>query len=262
MALSAGEILVVLLAAIVPPIIYVLWVRSKELCDRDQLRPLLSAFVVGGTFSLGLAFVMESALVTLLFGEGGALSRPFWNLDPGDPSFQLILMACVMAPLVEELTKAWGIMLFRGRLAELKNGLVYGAAVGLGFAAVENVLYGANAISVGLDVFVGTAVVRALTSTLLHASASAISGFGISRKVVMKAKGQKVSWLPYYALAVLLHASFNFFAIVGQVSGSQFAYMLGLGFAVLLVATTFDRLLKKVAELDALLCAHPGGDSA
>ena len=167
----------VVLAAIVPPIIYVLWVRSKELCDRDQLRALLSAFVVGGTFSLGLAFLMESALVTLLFGEGGALSRPFWNLDPGDPSFQLVLMACVMAPLVEEMTKAWGIMLFRGRLAVLKNGLVYGAAVGLGFAAVENVLYGANAIAVGLDVFVGTAVLRALTSTLLHASASAIAGF-------------------------------------------------------------------------------------
>jgi RsiW-degrading membrane proteinase PrsW (M82 family) len=152
-------------------------------------------------------------------------------------------------------------MLFRGRLAELKNGLVYGAAVGLGFAAVENVLYGANAIAVGLDVFAGTAVLRALTSTLLHASASAIAGFGISRQIVMRAKGLKVSWLPYYGLAVLLHASFNFFAIIGQVSGSQFAYMLGLGFAVLLVATTFDRILKKVSDLDALLCVQPGGDS-
>jgi hypothetical protein len=37
--------------------------------------------------------------------------------------------------------------------------------------------------------------------------------------------------------------------------------MLGLRFAVLLVATTFDRILKKVSDLDALLCVQPGGDS-
>lgn len=257
MAFSVGEILAVLLAAIGPPILYILWVRSKEICDRDQLRSMLAAFVVGGTFSLGVAFLIESALVTLLFGADGLLTRPFWTLDPQDPSFQLIVLACIMAPLVEELTKAWGVILFRGRLAELKNGLVYGAAVGLGFAAVENVLYEASAITVGIDVFLGTAILRALTSTMLHASATAITGFGISRSIVLRAKGQKVSWLPYYGLAVLLHGAFNLLAVIGQVSGSQFLYILGLGLAVVLVASTFDRILKKVAALDALLCAQP-----
>jgi RsiW-degrading membrane proteinase PrsW (M82 family) len=257
MAFTVGEIIAVLLAAIGPPMLYIFWVRSKELCDRNQLRSLLAAFVVGGTFSLGVAFLIESALVTLLFGSEGLLTRPFWNLDPQDPSFQLIVLACIMAPLVEEMTKAWGVLLFRGRLAELKNGLVYGAAVGLGFAAVENVLYEASAITIGLDVFVGTAILRALTSTMLHASATSITGFGISRSIVLRQKGEKKSWLPYYGLAVILHGSFNLLAIMGEVSGSQFLYILGLGLAVVLVASTFDRILKKVADLDALLCAQP-----
>jgi protease PrsW len=261
MSFSVGEVIAVLLAAIVPPIIYVYWVRSKELCDPDQLRSLYLAFAVGGVFSLGLAFVIESAMVSVLFGEGGLLSRPFWSLDPQDPSFQLIVLACVVAPLVEELTKAWGVMLFRGKLSELKNGLVYGAAVGLGFAALENVLYESSAITIGLDVFVGTAVLRALTSTFLHASATAISGFGISRKIVLANKGQKVSWLPYYGLAVLLHGSFNLLAVIGVITGSQFAYILGLGLAVLLVSSTFSRILRKLADLDALLCAQPSSGS-
>lgn len=255
MALGLFDLLVVMVASVIPPIVYLFWIRNQELCQRERLGSVLYAFVIGAVLTLGLAFVLESLLISLLFGDGGLLSRPFWFLDPQDATFQLVFLACVMAPLVEEMTKAIGVWTLRRQLTELENGLVYGAAVGLGFAALENILYGIDAWEVGFGVFVGTAVARALSSTFLHASATAVMGYGIAKRELLNSRGISTSVLKYYLIAVLLHAGFNFLAIAGELFQSEWIYLFTLLAAIYLVLTTFRRILSKVESLDAASCA-------
>jgi RsiW-degrading membrane proteinase PrsW (M82 family) len=104
---------------------------------------------------------------------------------------------------------------------------------------MENVFYNSSALLSGFDVFVSTAILRTTTSTLLHASASAILGYGIARKYLYGAKGTKVSWLPYYLAAVLLHAMFNGFAVAGEVIEGEWVPLIGLVAASVLAIGMF-----------------------
>ena len=93
--------------------------------------------------------------------------------------------------------------------------MVYGAAIGLGFAATENLLYELSALSVSVLAYVFTAMLRIISSTLLHATATGVTGFGVGRAVVMKKA--LLTALPYYLVAVLMHATFNFLASLPSV---------------------------------------------
>ncbi|QLH74339.1 MAG: PrsW family intramembrane metalloprotease [Methanomassiliicoccales archaeon] len=249
MALSMLDIVLVLFAAVSPPILYALWIRNAETCDRETLPSVMRAFLLGAFFTLGLAIVIETVVLTVLYSDGGIFTRPFWSLDLKDPDMQLFIIACVVAPLVEEMTKGLGIFGMRARIRELEDGIVYGAAVGLGFAAFENILYEVDALSVGFSVFVGTAVARALTSTALHASASAILGLGLSRGLLGR-PGRFHSIIPYYLLAVLLHGVFNLLAITGEITGSTVLYLIAVIAGLVLVQRTFGSLLNKVRMMD------------
>jgi RsiW-degrading membrane proteinase PrsW (M82 family) len=136
---------------------------------------------------------------------------------------------------------------------EIEDGLVYGAAVGLGFAATENLLYLTSALLEGVEVFVTTAVLRSVTSTVLHASATAIAGYGIALALFMRPRGRQVSWLPYLGMAMLLHALFNLFASLGELVPLDpllFA-LIGLALAFTLSTTAFVFMRRRIKELDA-----------
>lgn len=253
MALTPLDYVIVLLASVLPPVVYVMWLRSAEICDRESVRNVLLAMGIGAAFSLTLSYVVESVLLSFLFGDGIS-TRPFWSLDP---DAQLIVLACVVAPIVEEGAKGIGTWFFKNKFYELENGLVYGAAVGLGFAACENVLYEANAISVGISVFIGTAVARALTSTALHASSSAILGYGLSRKIWLGNQGKTVSWVPYYLIAVGLHSLFNLLAIAGSLGATDIIYVGSLLASLILVQQTISYIRKRIHELDQTYACKP-----
>lgn len=253
MALTPIDYTIVFLASVLPPVVYVMWLRKAEVCDRESVRNVLLAMGVGAAFSLSISYVAESLLLTFLFGDGIS-TRPFWSLDPDG---QLIILACVVAPIVEEGAKGIGTWFFRRKFNELENGLVYGAAVGLGFAAFENVLYESNAISVGLSVFIGTAVARALTSTALHASASAIMGYGLSRKTWLAKQGRTVSWVPYYLIAVGLHSLFNLLAITGSLVESDLIYVGALVASLVLVQQTIKWIRQRIEEPDRTYACRP-----
>lgn len=241
MAFGTFELLVIAAAAFVPAILYALWIRSTEIYQREPVLALLGVFIYGATVSVGLAIFLESVVIDIfaLFLSAGALS---------------LFLSAVIAPVVEELTKATGVLVARGRLDEVENGLVYGAAVGLGFAATENVLYFSDALSAGGDIFLWTFVTRTLTSTLLHASSSAIVGFGIARSVAqVRWSGRRSSWSPYYLAAVLIHAAFNLLASFGEIFVDEAGLLsiIGLALSFLLVWGTIRFVRRKIEELDA-----------
>jgi RsiW-degrading membrane proteinase PrsW (M82 family) len=155
----------------------------------------------------------------------------------------------VIAPFAEELTKSIGVLRNRRFISELEDGIVFGAAAGLGFAATENLLYESSAyFSGGAQAFIATAVIRSLSSALLHAGSSSVVGLGIARSV-----RQKKSWLPYYLAGVLMHGVFNLAASFGSLSESRLgpsAYLIGLAAAFAIAVVGISMVRAKIRDLD------------
>jgi hypothetical protein len=78
----------------------------------------------------------------------------------------------------------------------------------------------------------------------MHASATSVSGYGIAKSSLGMG-----SWLPYYLVAVLMHASFNLFASFGELFKDplgEAAALIGLVFAFVLVIVSVTWTRKKI----------------
>jgi RsiW-degrading membrane proteinase PrsW (M82 family) len=166
-----------------------------------------------------------------------------------NPNITTLVLACVIAPLVEELAKSYGVFRVRRFMREVEDGIVYGAAAGLGFAATENLFYESDAfLTNGAEAFILTAIVRTLSSALLHASASSVMGLGIARGAL---EGR--SWLPYYLGAVVMHALFNLAASLGLILGEdvgESAVLFGLAAAFMIAIFGIQTVRAKVRVLE------------
>jgi protease PrsW len=245
MAFSLIDLAITIIAALVPSLVYLVWIRNTETHDREPYLALEKVFLYGLTIALGIAFILETVVVGVLDSLTTSTGAPL--LDQGEIQ---VLLALIVAPIIEELAKASGVFTAGRRLTtETENGFIYGAACGLGFAAGENVLYFTAAWLSGLEVFIAVAIVRTLTSTLLHTSATAITGFGISRsKCFATWVGTPRSWLPYLLVAIGLHSLFNFLALLG--GEDTFLSLFTLLLSFLLVITTISIIRRKIAQLD------------
>jgi RsiW-degrading membrane proteinase PrsW (M82 family) len=131
--------------------------------------------------------------------------------------FGLIAAAVVSAPIIEEVMKVRGISTAakRGQLDSPLDGAVYAGYVGLGFAAVENVIYFSNAVSE--DALGITFVVRGLLSPLAHPYFCVWAGLMVGRAVV-EGRSRTLAVLRGLAVAIPLHASWNLAASVPLLS--------------------------------------------
>lgn len=190
-------------SAFLPPIIYMVYLRNVERYQREPWGPLLRVFFYGAILSVIVALLLEQLFQTQFVREYD-IEQP--RLD------HLFLLAVVAAPIIEEFAKALGLRGVRRHMDEIEDGIIYGATAGLGFSATENLVYSFAAYDEGQGYgFAVVAAVRSVTACFLHATATGIVGFGMSR--AWKEHRSSFEILPYYALAVLLHALFNAVAI-------------------------------------------------
>jgi RsiW-degrading membrane proteinase PrsW (M82 family) len=243
MSFTIVDAIILLLAAFVPSFIYLIWIRNTERFAREPYGRLLRVFTYGAIISVIIAVVAE-LIATRLFS---ANIQRFYNVFGNNPNLASLALAIVIAPLVEELAKSIGVSRVRRFMFEIEDGLIYGAAAGLGFAATENLLYEGSAFFAGgPEAFIQTAVVRSLSSALLHGSASAVVGLGIARSI-----RQGKSWLPYYFGGVLMHASFNLFASLGDIYTNQAdAPFIGLMAAFIIAIGGISIVRSKIRALD------------
>jgi RsiW-degrading membrane proteinase PrsW (M82 family) len=236
---------VIVLVAFVPSILYLVWIRNTERYSREPYGRLLLIFFYGAIVSVIIAIAFELVL-TLAFSQN--IERVYEYLGE-NPSIPVIVLACVIAPFVEEAAKGMGIRRARRLMTELENGIIYGAAVGLGFAATENLLYESAALAEGgAQAFIATAVIRSISSALLHATSSSLLGLGIARKVLGMG-----GWFPYYLGAVAMHSAFNFMASFGVLYEDRLgdvAFMIGLGAALAIVFIGISLMRNKIRVLD------------
>lgn len=238
---------VLLGSSFIPPVIWMLIIRNTERYGREPMGQVLRAFLWGAGVAVIVAIVLSLLLLYLLETRVTPLYE-FVGRRFSDPG--LIIGAVIVAPLVEEFAKALAVLRVRRHIDEPEDGLVYGASAGLGFAATENLFYGLAALIATQDL--GSALfliaIRSISSAFLHASATACTGYGIARSRLW---GK--SALPWYLLAVLLHASFNFLASLGEQLSNTYGMnmiLIGLIGAIVFGLAAFALVRKKIREKD------------
>ncbi len=227
-------LLVVALSFIAPTVfVYFLVIKGT---DRYEPEPF---WLLTLTFLWGAVVATLTAIVGNAIGENAVTAA----LGPGsNEALVHASTASFVAPLVEETTKGFGLLLlwlFSAHwLRELDgalDGAIYGGVIGLGFTLTEDVLYVASAgAQGGAQAFTGLFILRTVLSGLGHASFTAMTGLGVgiaaeTSNTIVKLISPIGGWLS----AVGLHFVHNF------IVSFMFAGKEGLGIK-LFVFWTFD----------------------
>jgi RsiW-degrading membrane proteinase PrsW (M82 family) len=201
---------------------------------KDRARPepigLVGKSALYGFLAVLPAAGIELGLNALLPEIGGVEGR--------------LLQAFVVAAAVEESVKLWFVKRYLWRRPEFDervDGIVYSICVSLGFALVENFMYGFADARILL--------LRAFTSVPLHAVATGVMGYWLGRAKIeggrdhrpgmAGASAKGLSW------AILIHGSFDFFILTGGPATLLILPLLLIGWLVL------AGLFRKALALDA-----------
>ncbi len=242
--IAITALVVIVLAAFIPCLLYLEWVRNHEQTEREPWSELIKMFAWGAFVGTTIALILNTVSGEYLAAVVGA------SLAAG------VLLPIVIAPIVEEAAKGLGLRFVKDPFIEEEDGIVYGAAVGFGFAATENVLYALTALATGgVVAYVIVALLRTLSSALLHASASSLLGYGWSKRRAMRLHGEgTISLVPYYLGAVGLHALFNTIAVAGGilVGGVALFALISLPTGILIAWVAIILQRKKLREIEDL----------
>jgi RsiW-degrading membrane proteinase PrsW (M82 family) len=218
-------------AAIFMPFIYLVAAWLLDFYEREPLRFVFSMFLWGG-MSTFVAFILNTTvdLITGLFL--GSLS--------------MLLVAVIVAPIVEETAKGLGLLIVSGHheLDDTFDGILYGFAIGLGFAAVENWLYFAANVNPasagGLGPWAFNIFYRSLFCALAHGCFTGITG-GVIGYMKSRPSLRNYAFLGFFLgvpFAMLLHGTFNFFAILDGVIEQFVGTPMGVFDPVLTIGVT------------------------
>jgi len=227
------ESILLVIMSFLPPLIYMVWIRNTERFNRERWWPILLCFIWGATIAIIAAIVLELLLGTIV-------------VSIYETSMIPLITVIVLAPIAEEFTKPLALSLksVKKEIDELEDGLIYGAVAGLGFSATENLLYGMSFLSKGIIIFLILIIMRSIGGCLLHASATAWTGYGYGKTVMKHTSLIRV--LPYFIIAIFVHGFYNLlvsFENIGILTG------LILAFSLVIISITFIR--KKIISLDS-----------
>ncbi|MFQ5986390.1 MAG: PrsW family intramembrane metalloprotease [Thermoplasmata archaeon] len=239
-------VLVLIFLAFLPPIIFVVWFRNTERYEREPWKQVFRAFIWGAFIGVIVAIILSFILAAILLEAGTFLLRHVHvglveALD-AQVNLSLLILLVVVAPVTEEFAKGLGVFRVRRHINEVEDGVVYGAAAGLGFAATENVAYGALAFAAGgLGASLALIGLRSFSSALLHAAATGTFGYGVAASKLVPGK----TLLPFYLLAVLMHGTFNLFAGLGElfvqdigIAAAAFGLVVAVALALIAISLT------------------------
>jgi len=217
---------VVLLALYVVPVVLAIYIL--DLFEREPLSLIIGAFLWGGVIAIGLAVVINTSLIEVLAKLFGASFAQQWG-------------AALVAPPVEETVKYLGVvtifLIARSEIDDLFDGFVYGAIIGLGFAAVENVQYFIQSIGrpgagdeIGpvLQMFTFRAI---LIGAYMHVLWTGLSGLGLAYYVTQRDQPRQKRLMyavGLFLLAILAHFIWNSPLLTELLTGFGGVFVFGL----------------------------------
>ncbi len=220
-----------IIAAIIPSLAIVSVVNQKLAAAGFQWREMIVQLAGGAFFSMFIALTLEimlgGLLLVIVFGitalfPGGLemietlgqnLQDERWLADPENliglvqlppVAISVGLLFVVLAPIIEEAAKLLGVASMNYRKPILAQVFFWGVVSGAGIGIVENLF---NTLT-GIQMWAFVMGLR-VGSTLMHCFAAGLTAMGWHYTTK-----QRSIWplLKYYALAVIIHAAWNFFA--------------------------------------------------
>ena len=211
------------LLALVP--LRILWYLDRR--ERETPWLFVAAFLWGGLIATGLALPFNTVFAQAV--DYWVAQNPVL-IEVLGPDAAIMLSAPISAPLIEEATKALGVLVLfwflRAEFDNMRDGIVYGALVGVGFTWFEAPIYIAQGYAeTGVAPWGMQLGWRyALFGFGGHALFTAL--FGASLGLALQTRRRWLRWLAPLgglALAVLAHALNNalplFFAIAAAAAG-------------------------------------------
>ncbi len=190
-SLPFPEVISLFLLLSVGPALFWLW----YFYHRDRYEPEPLAWIVM-VYLLGVAVTIPVAFIE---GVSGLFFSEFF-------------VAVLIAPIVEESAK---FLVVRRTIYENQefdepvDGIVYAAAVGLGFATLENIIYVFSALETSFTFALQTGVVRAFLSVPGHVLFSTMWGYALGRAKFLPANRRAGVIIWGLFLAIIAHAIFN-----------------------------------------------------
>lgn len=201
-------VVISLIIATAVPLFVLAIIRSFDQLQTGSFRLVIMSFA-WGFVAYGLSYLVNTFMVNM-----------------GIVSVDIFLR--FTAPITEEILKGL-ILLYliqRADFTYFVDGAIYGFAVGIGFAVIENFQY----VLDNSHVAIGTAVGRVLSTNLIHATGSALVGVsaGLARNQKRRLKSLAVLFAGLFA-AMAFHVAFNnLVTLVG--SGLLLLYAAIVGF--------------------------------
>jgi RsiW-degrading membrane proteinase PrsW (M82 family) len=217
---------VAIAALVLPFVLSFGWLFFVRRFDRAHPEPM---WLVFATFLLGGLSVIPAGLAEYACMRASPYLNPtIMTLGGQLMSFPIALVVfSVVVGVSEEGAKflgAWSLAGHHREFDEPVDGIVYGVASALGFAAVENVKY----FAVGrLTATIITA--RTFTSVPAHMFFGAIWGYALGQRLIKK----RTSVLLFLGYAALAHGAFDTFLSIDGLSA--LALLLNLGLASLFI---------------------------
>lgn len=203
--------------------------------------PLFAVYIM---YSFDLFETGKASTLLICLAWGGfsvLLALQVNNFVLGLTNYEITVR--VLAPIIEELIKSVMLFIFvtRPRFRYIVDGAVYGFASGIGFAVIENILYIRNNPSAAL----GLAVARALSTSLMHATTSALIGIALGH-LRRSTSNTKFIWaLGGFVPAILIHIGYN--NIVNVLDGTTLL-LVAIGIGVMGFALISYQMRRGVTE--------------
>jgi len=255
-------ILLTVVVAFLPSVVYLIALRYAEKYDREPWGSLFTAFLFGATGAVILVILLRQMFIDI-FESNRPETLPLEKM-----LYANFWAVVIITPLAAEIVKPLGLYFVRFELREAEDGLIYGAAIGLGFAATENLLYGIFIMNnYGIDVLIDNIVMRSLSVTLVMACTTALTCYGISRAVASKHRTGRLYAFPLFFLAAVgMHGFINFIAEGGEqfqaVFGLEPSYKYSLIFAIVFSVMFMIIIYFKIHRLDRLDETHSAWETA
>lgn len=239
---------VIVSVALLPPLTYMIIVRNTERYEREPWRAVLRSFITGAFFGTVMAAIIE-VIAVYIFKSSLEFLRGYEFIAEHGAALSSLALALIIAPVVEEATKAYGVLVSKRYVDEIEDGLVYGASSGFGFAFMENLLYEISALlSGGLVSWIIVSTIRSISSALLHGSSTAITGLGYSMRKI----AGKSSMGRGYLKAVTMHSTFNLLASIPILLGGvhPIFYIVPMIVAIIYGLLAFSYIRRKIRMYD------------
>lgn len=232
-------IVISLVAASIVPIILMVLTWYADIVDREPFRFIVGMFM-WGMLAAFIAFFINGALLYFFDQSVGGLPL----------ALTAAIGSVVISPIVEESLKLVGLSFIslNHEFDDALDGLLYGFAIGIGFAMMENWFYFAakvDPLTIGIGAWVAVILYRSLFDTIAHGCFTGLAGvlLGMLKSRDRFSQYYYIALIPGLFIAILLHMAFNFTAYLDVVGVFSYKLILVSFNPALVAAVAFATFL-------------------